>query len=417
MNSLNIRDPSTMLIRKYFKEIHLFLSKDANEALGASSGDDGYVKLLFLAQLASIAALFITEDATAHLILIYVVIPLLFLPLRFEEKSLAGIKIPYPSKFSFYNIFRNTIICRTPLFLAVVIYGSDKAFLSYLYPEPALGYLHIFFYYLFFPILAFMIATIRLAVDLQNFYFLFFRFTGPIVALNATINIYHFTKGGAIILLLAERLSSTFGAAMGYNANLDSLIYAVFFVGLLITVISNSSKYNLNLYIPSLLVLFCAILWEQSRGVSVAIIISLLFYAVSISPARDVKVIYAFVVGFILFTLFVSLFLKSGFSAYVARRDYLRPELWLKFFNLSKENGLLGLGDRITFAVPLSDGQLAPHPHSILLSSLVRGGVIGLMTMIFILSAGLLRSYPIRKTHANRRTILHLSNCFDCRNF
>lgn len=391
-----------MPIRNHLNQLHLFLSRDVGMALNVSSGDDGYVKVLFVAQLASIGALFVTEGATAHLILIYILTPLLFLPVRFEEKPLAGFNIPLPRKFSFYNVFHNALLCRTPLFLVVTIYGADKAFSSYLYPEPILGYLHIFFYYLLAPLLVFMIATVRLAVDIPNFYFLFFRFMGPLVALNAAINIYHFIMGSLNLSSLADsRIGSSFGAAMGYNANLDSLIYAVFFVGLFVTVISKSSKYDLFINIPSLLILFFIILWEQSRGVSVAIIISLLFYVVSLRSARDLKIIYAFLVGFIVFALFFFLFLKSGVSNYITRPDYLRLEIWLKFFNISLENTFIGLGDRFIFAVPLSDGQLAPHPHSILLSSLVRGGIIGLLSMLFIIGSGLLRSYQYAKCTQN----------------
>lgn len=390
-----------MILKKFIKNIHLSLSKDLGEALDTSCRDNGYIKLIFTAQLTSVGTLFVTEDATAHLILIYILIPLLFLPLRFEEKALRGFRVPIPVKISFYNIFRNALLCRTPLFLAVAIYGSDKAFLSYLYPEPVLGYLHIFFYYLLAPLLAFMIATIRLTVDMPNFYFLFFRLAGPIVALNAAINIYLFTKKiSGISQLGTLRLTSSFGSAMGYNANLDALIYAVFFIGLVITVISSRSKYDLALSIPTIIILFSAILLEQSRATSIGAIISFFYFAIFWKSKISLRVICGAISGLCFILVFVYGFLPDGLNTYLSQHDNLRPELWQKFFNLSKEHAFSGLGDRLIFAVPLSDGQLAPHPHSILLSSLLRGGLIGLLMMLFILLSGLLRAYQYaHKTH------------------
>lgn len=394
-----------VILQEKLNTIHLFLSRDLGDALKRESQDQSYVVILFLAELLAIGSLFITDGVIGHLILIYILIPILFLPARFSWINFGKIKLLLPVKFSFYNIFRNAILCRTLLFLVVFIYGADKAFLSYLYPEPVFGYLHIFFYYLLAPILAFIIATIRLVVDMPNFNFVFFCLTGPLAALNAVINMYTYyfliKKDPTLHFLGEARLTSRFGAAMGYNANLDALIYSVFLIGLFITVINYKSRFGLIVSLPTLFILFCAILWEQSRACSLAIICSLLFYAFIWRSLITRRAIYTATILLSFILIFIFNFLPHGIATYFLRADYFRPELWVKFFNLSKENLFIGYGDRFIFEVPLSNGVIITHAHSILLTSLVRGGIIGLLSMLFITIYGLRRSYCYAKHTEN----------------
>lgn len=389
-------------MRKYLKKIHLYLSAELGDAIKATSQDEAYIKILFLAQILTIGSLFITNGSVGHLVLIYLLMPILFFPARFSLIKIRGIELPIPTRISLYNIFRNTIICRTPLFLAVAIYGATKAYLSYLYPEALSGYLHIFFYYLLAPLLAFIVATMRLSVDQSNFYYLFFRLMSPIVALNAVINFYLFLLDiPSLSTLGSNRLQSSFASAMGYNPNLDALIHATFLIGIIITILQSRSKYDDFLSIPSIVILFCSLVFEQSRASSLAMVTSLFIYIYNFRPFIDRKIIFllASLAAFIF--LYAYLFLPNGFNTYFLRSDHIRFELWQIYLKLIIDKSFIGFGDRFIFIIPLSNGEFAPHPHSILLSSLVRGGIVGLFSMLFITITGLIKSFLYAKKSKN----------------
>lgn len=396
--------PQIKYIIDYFcnaiMSVHSFLCKDLGAALKQEGNDDFYIRILFVAELISFGSLFISEGSTSHLILIYLLIPIVFLPFKFTPYD--SNRFPIVICFSFYNIFRNIIICRTPLFLSVIIYGSNKAYLSYLYPEPSLGYLHIFFYYLLAPLLVFIIATTRLSVDMKGFYFLFFKFVSPLVALNIIINLYFFVKNiGDIKLLPSYRLASTFSNAMGYNPNLDALIHAIFFAGLVITLTNQKIiKYRIILF-SSLLTIFVALLWEQSRASSLAMIFSLLIFALIVRPKINVKLLFFTFFLILISGIYLFWILPHGFSSYYLRADYYRPELWIKFFNLSRDNSFYGFGDRLELNITLSNGTIITHAHSILLTALVRGGLIGFFSMLFITVMGTISSYKYYKYSKN----------------
>lgn len=398
-----------MNCKQQIRKIHLFLSKDLADSLQlppidsvSTLQDDAYVKILFCIQTACIASLFLTDGPIGHIILTYALLPFVFFPARFSWVKLGYVNLPLPIKFSFYNIFRNFILCRTPLFLSLFIYGADKAFLSYLHPEPVLGYLHIFFYYLLAPIISFTMSQIRLAVDYPHFYSSFFRVTGPFAAINASINLYNFLKNTPDLLSLgSHRLHSNFGAAMGYNPNLDALIYSVFFTGLLVTAINNPIKCDYLLSIPVVLILYCTVILEQNRSCLLAMTLTFGWLFTWNRVRFAMSSLYITAILFSLLALITIFLLPSSPNSYLSRPDYLRPELWLKFYNISFYNKFLGLGDRYIFIVPLSNGEIAPHPHSVLLSSLVRGGLIGFLSMLFIIIFGCLRAYQYAKITKN----------------
>lgn len=390
-----------MLMRKYKNQIHLSLSKDLEEAIFTKTPDKTYLIIIYTIYLISFGALFIANGQESHLLLIYALIPSVFLPIKFEQTDCKSYRIAKSIKFSFYNIFRNVILCRTPLFLALLILCLDKAFLSYLYPEPTRGYIHIFFYYLMLPLISFVIVTIRLSVDLPCFYYTFFWIMSPLCALNALINLFLFVSSYASLReVIDHRFFSQYGAAMGYNPNLDALIYAIFLVGLIVSIDKTNSKYQKFLNIFSLTVLFVSLLLTQSRASLLSAIFVLFMCGFKFNYLRELRFILILLVGIIIFIIFVLFVLPGGYSAYLSRIDRLRPELWLKFFYIIKENYFIGVGDRTTFTVLLSHGDIAPHPHNILLSALLRGGIIGLASMLFILIAGLYQTISYAKiTH------------------
>lgn len=376
------------------------LSASLGSALKCDSKDPAYVTLLFTAFILSFSALFLTEGNTTHLMFLYLVTPLIFIPFKFKMVKIWSIPLIIPEKFCLYNLFRNVTLCRTPLFFAVFIYGVNKSFLSYLYPEPNLGYLHIFFYYLLAPLLVLMITIVRLCVDRPNFYFQFFRLIGVVAALNAAINIYLFIKNlPNFTALSSTHMSSSFGAAIGYNPNLDCLVYALYFIGLIVTLIQNFCLKDLCLTVPSTVILIIAILLEQSRATLLGVFISLSLFAALSTKSKKKAVIMSLFTLLLLTIVYSSLFLPKGLSTYFIRGESYRSEVWRRYFDVVMESPILGIGDRTVRAIFLSDGEKQLHAHSILLSSWLRGGLLGLLTMMYIAISGVRLSFKYAKSY------------------
>ena len=389
-------------IKNSLKYIHLALSADLDMALKSDSKDPAYVTLLFIAFIFSFGALFLTEGNITHLMFLYLVMPLVFVPLKFRTINVRGIPLIIPEKFSLYNLFRNITLCRTPLFLAVMIYGINKAFLSYIYPEPNLGYLNIFFYYLLAPLLVFMITVVRLSVDAPNFYFNFFRFMGMITAFNAAINIYFYIKTlPSFAALSSTHMSAIFGAAIGHNPNLDCLVYVLYFIGIVVTLIHNFSRQELYLTVPSAVVLLTVILLEQSRATLLGAFISLTLLA-CLSSKTTKRFVFISLFLFLLVTIiYASLFLPEGVATYFLRGESYRSEVWLRYFHILMENPIVGFGDRTVRTITLSAGNDLHHAHSILLSSWLRGGLLGLGSMLYIAVFGVRSAFQFAKSYAN----------------
>lgn len=372
-------------------------------ALSSQTYDPTYVNLLLCVFIFSFSALFIAEGNIAHLLFIYLVMPVVFAPFKFKTAYIWRVPIAVPIKFSLYNLFRNVTLCRTPLFLAVLIYGINKAFLSYLYPEPNLGYLHIFFYYLLSPLLVFMISIIRLCVDMPNFYFKFFRLIGPVAALNSAINVYFFLKTlPTISTLFSHHMTgATYGAAVGNNPNLDCLVYILYFTGLVVTLIHNFSRNDIYLTIPAAGILLATILLEQSRATLLGALISLSLFAY-LSPKTIQKGVIVTLFFLLLLTIMYSSFaLSNGFASYFLRGESYRSEVWMRSFDVLMESPIIGIGDRTVRAIFLSNGEKQLHAHSILLSSWLRGGLLGLGSMLYIAIFGIRCAFLFAKTYNN----------------
>lgn len=389
-------------INKNLRCLHLALRADLGAALKPDLLDSAYVKLLFFILIISFGTLFVTEGNVAHLMFIYLVTPVLFAPFKFKTVNIRGIQLIIPEKLSLYNLFRNVILCRTPLFLAVLIYGINKAFLSYLYPEANIGYLHIFFYYLLAPLLVLIIAIVRLCIDTPKFYYIFFSLMGPVAAINAAVNIYLYIKFLPNLAALSEtHMSATFGAAIGHNPNLDCLIYATYLIGLLVTLIHNFTHKDYYFSIPAALILFLTILLEQSRSTLLGVLISLILLIYLAPGAKRKTIVSTLCVALMLILTYSFFFLPNGPATYFLRGQSSRSEVWLRYFDILMQNPILGFGDRTIREILLSDGERLFHAHSILLSSWLRGGLLGLGSMLYIAVFGIRRSFHFAKIYNN----------------
>lgn len=389
-------------INNLLRYLHVVLSVDLDSALKSDSVDPAYVNLLFIVFIISFASLFLSEGYTAHLMFIYIVMPTAFLPLKFKFVNIRGLILIQPKNLSFYNVFRNTVLCRTPLFLAFLLYTTNKAFLSYLYPEPNLDYLYIFFYYLLAPLLILMITVTRLSVDIPNFYFKFFRIMGPIAAINVILNIYFYLKSFSnLSLILETHMTAVYGAAIGYNPNQDCLVYVLYFIGLAVTLIHNFSRNDFYFSAPSVVILLVGLLLEQSRSTLLGAFISLILLNLLSSKATRSGVILA-LLGLTLLTLiYSSIFLPNGLATYFLRGESHRFEVWKLWFNILLQDPIIGFGDRTIREIFISSGEKLLHAHSILLSSWLRGGLLGLGSMLYIAVFGIRCAFLYAKTYNN----------------
>ena len=361
--------------------------------------DPSYLTLLFALYVFCFASLFFTPVLSdiSHKLFIYLVIPLLLAPVEFGKINFGLISLLLPIKISLYNPLRNGLLCRSYLFAAVVIYGLNKATLSFLLPSPDFLYLKLWLITWLIPLLFFICATIRLCVDAPNFYFNLFRWLGPTAAVNALVNVYFYlTKISGLSAIPETRLDTVLGAAFGQVSTMDSLTYALFLTGSAIALFKNFSKLNAWLLAPTLVILSLTLIIEQSRGTFLATLISLSVF--SILSTKFVRRL-ALLLAILLIGVFASIPKIRDHA--LSRGDNHRFEVWSRFYELMKQNLIFGYGDRTAVTVVLSDEEKIFQGHNIFLNAQLRGGLIGLTSLLFIFIYGLSRSYKFYKIFDN----------------
>ena len=351
--------------------------------------DPAYVKFLFFFYLIFFFVLFLFQGETANYIARYALTPIIFLPLQFCEKKLWGLNIPFPEKISTYNILRNLSLCKSPLFIAALIYSLDKAILSYELPEQHQLYFYLYFQVFLAPLMIFLITTARIFLDFENFNKQFFSYTGLAVAANALINIkIYFQSLPSLASIPEQRMYAAYGAAIGGNPNMDGLVYAIFLAGSLITAIKLKNRFYFLIFSPIITILALTLFLEQCRGPIIALLLSL--GIISLVIKKDFRK----GAGALTATLVTAMMaVPKVRDSTINRGENQRLEIWQKYFGLIHENPIFGYGDRAKFSIPLNSGEKAPHAHNILLAAQLRGGVIGLISLLFIFTFGLLRTY------------------------
>ena len=99
-------------LREKINNPHSWLSYQVSQAIYNREPDLIYLRILFLTYVVCLSTLFFTEKNPsdwnydpAHLMYIYILMPITFAPFKFTKFSISNLTIHL--EFSLYNIFRN----------------------------------------------------------------------------------------------------------------------------------------------------------------------------------------------------------------------------------------------------------------------------------------------------------------------
>lgn len=369
--------------------------------------DDKYIVVVFIAYLGFLATLFLSNSLATNFFFYSILAPIALAPISWQSKTLWGIRLVVPQQITVKNQARALGLCRDWAAIALFVYVLDKCLLAIFLPAIDFKYYYYITEYLL-PILLFFIISIRLIVDVPRFYYLFFTFLTPIIALNAGVNIYKYAHIVSDITLFQDlRLSPTFGAGVDEAAATSAgFSYAFYLFGGLMTLFFETDKKLKWLLIISVVILSLALLLTQTRGAFIALTLSLVVVTVFLNKKFKIAIILT------LSMLLGSFLMLPKIRNYALMRgDNQRLELWSKFSKIIKERVLLGYGERgfgrgsegepHLFNVVLNSGETIHHAHNIFINAQLRGGLIALFALVYIVIRGFYVSYSCLRMEQN----------------
>ncbi len=141
-----------------------------------------------------------------------------------------------------------------------------------------------------------------------------------------------------------------------------------------------------------------AIIYTQSRGALIAAIfahITLLLVSnfVRYNTNRSINCsIYGIcsVIGIfaVIIFFFILAYIFSDVGDWLQRADSFRFEIWHNALQIWQRFPIFGIGYRAEYELTLSNGQTIYQPHSIYVSALYYGGVLGLICLILLFASG-----------------------------
>ena len=176
------------------------------------------------------------------------------------------------------------------------------------------------------------------------------------------------------------RFAPVFGLLGGRFATTAGATYAVFAGAALALALGPRQGHAVRaVAILSAVVLGVALALTQTRGAYLAIAAA----AVAVAACQSRRAQWA-VLAALLAAVLVGLLYQPLFEVVVERGASYRPAAWAHFLPAFLEHPLLGIGQREPIRILLEDMEIH-HPHNILLSAQVRGGLLafaGLLVMI-----------------------------------
>jgi O-antigen ligase len=239
-------------------------------------------------------------------------------------------------------------------------------------------------------ILCFVIITAFLAVPSRTGFAYFMLACTSALAVNVIINIAWFV---ATVPFLADsvsafRLMGTLGMPAARNSTGLSITYAVYCAAALAMIRDDSVAWRRMLFALFAAVLLIGALATQARSAYLAIVVSVLVLARSLSLPGRVAAL-----GGILVAATVLMTTPYGRDVIAARGFSYRPEIWMDYLAMMAHAPFFGFGVRPDIEIVVSGGVGVDQPHNIVLSAFIRGGLIGGAAMATILVECLYWSY------------------------
>jgi O-antigen ligase len=335
-----------------------------------------------------LGSVFLTNSLTVpHRLFLWIVLPLALaptLPISFSStrsigKINVGSLLAYPRK----NI-PSLLFWAAALYLLLLACSS----LSQQFVDP--GYVRRDFL-VSFEVAAFLLVTALLVVKRPKFLPSFFTHVSALAAISAFINMAVFAWDTRLPAALQDyRLVPVLGMTPYFGSTAISVTYAIYFVGAAAILFEDGlSRLQRWILAVSAAILLCGILWTQARSAFVAVIVALA--ALTPSFSRKTRLVIG---GAAIVVVLAFVATPVGRNILLARGASERLELWHKYSLMAAERLWLGYGQFSAYGarnvdVQLDDGFVVFHPHNLVLSAQIRGGIFAAAALTAILLGGL----------------------------
>jgi O-antigen ligase len=134
-------------------------------------------------------------------------------------------------------------------------------------------------------------------------------------------------------------------------------------------------------------VLGVALALTQTRSAYLAVAAAVVAVAACLSPRLRWAILAVLVAAAL-----VVLFYPPAFDVVIRRGSSYRPGTWMQFLPSFAERPLFGIGQREPIRI-IVDGAEINHPHNLVLSAQVRGGILAFVGMLAMLVGGLVAAW------------------------
>jgi O-antigen ligase len=326
--------------------------------------------LLAVPVIATLAAMLLTNNNDAPRI-IYVV-------------AVLPLALPITLRFGSQVVLRSRIFWGAALYLLAVGIASflnpdvsEKLFNRHIRTGPMAMY--------FMVIIAYLASRSR-----QEFANFFLGCCG-LLAISAAINIgaYVATHDFVLAELTNYRLITTLGMPAYNNATNVSATYAVYCAGAMAMVQDDIPPWRRALFLLSATILLIGVVMTQARSAYVAVAVSAVVLAGSLSRRAAILVIG---IGIL---IAVGVALTPYAREFNFRGASHRPEIWADYLAMAAQRPFLGYG-MAQIDQTIADGIVVGQPHNLLLSALVTGGIFGAAGMALMLGGSLYWAFRYR---------------------
>ena len=189
--------------------------------------------------------------------------------------------------------------------------------------------------------------------------------------------------------------SRLFGFGQLYNPIMASSIYGTTSIACLYLFQQQHTVRTKLLYLGMLLILFLFMLLSQSRGPLLAWVITIFGWTIleklSYKGGKDDHDNRLWLVLLLILALVLVLFIRypDFFKSHVCRKTVRRLEIWEHSLSQARNKPYFGHGLKADTRVILSSGKIKPHHHSVYLTTLFYGGIVGLLLLIALVGSAI----------------------------
>lgn len=236
-------------------------------------------------------------------------------------------------------------------------------------------------------ILYFVIITACLTVRSRRGFAYFLLLLISLLSISAAVNSVTFIREHpfSMAALPDFRLLGSLGMPESTNATSLSITYAVYFAAALAMASNDSALWRRIIFAGLAVVMLAGVLMTQARSAYLAVALSAaaVLAGAAFAGAMSRRTTIALLLG--VASVAIIVLLVPDARRVVAGRGFShRPEIWVDFVSMMTHHPLLGYGITPDIHQVMRDGEIVDHPHNIVLSSLVRGGIIGGAAMLTI---------------------------------